>query len=65
MGAIPNKIKDQMIGPFQNEDIFVVGEAFSDQQGWVEGALCMTEQLLEKYFHFKHPAWLDKEYYIG
>lgn len=32
--------------PFADQDIHIVGEAFSEWQGWVEGALATTEVLL-------------------
>ncbi len=51
--------------PDPREAIHVCGEAYSDQQGWVEGALCVAERMLEEHFGLERPKWLDPEYYLG
>jgi monoamine oxidase len=51
--------------PDAKERIHICGEAYSDQQGWVEGAFCEAEKMLEEHFHLKRPTWLSKEYYMG
>lgn len=51
--------------PVSNEHVYVCGEAYSDRQGWVEGALCVAEKLLQTEFDLAWPAWLDTEYYLG
>jgi len=51
--------------PHQSEDIFICGEAYSDQQGWVEGAFCVAEKMLQDYFNLKQPTWLNSSYYLG
>ncbi|WP_426294933.1 flavin monoamine oxidase family protein [Dyadobacter endophyticus] len=51
--------------PDADEHIYVVGEAYSDQQGWVEGAFCEAEKMLESHFHLLRPDWLSKTYYMG
>jgi hypothetical protein len=38
--------------------VFICGEAYSHQQGWVEGSLQTTELMLEKHFALKPPKWL-------
>ncbi|BDD12513.1 hypothetical protein FUAX_49450 (plasmid) [Fulvitalea axinellae] len=44
------EVTQEMIKPFGNVDAYVVGEAYSLKQGWVEGAFETSEQMLEKYF---------------
>ncbi|MGG7664543.1 flavin monoamine oxidase family protein [Dyadobacter sp. BHUBP1] len=51
--------------PDTDENIYVVGEAYSDQQGWVEGAFCEAEKMLESHFHLTRPTWLSDTYYMG
>jgi hypothetical protein len=36
--------------PWKDENIFIVGEAFSNETGWVEGAFQTTELLLQDQF---------------
>lgn len=42
-------------------DIFIVGEAFSNDQAWVEGAYCTAESVLNDFFGVK-PIIDDREY---
>jgi hypothetical protein len=51
--------------PLRGEGIYICGEAYSGQQGWVEGALCVAEQMLQQQFGALRPAKLDKDYYLG
>jgi hypothetical protein len=51
--------------PESDEQIYICGEAYSDQQGWVEGAFCVAERMLEDFFGLDRPDWLDPEYYLG
>lgn len=51
--------------PDASEAIHVCGEAYSDQQGWVEGALCVAERMLQEYFGLPWPSWLNPDYYLG
>jgi monoamine oxidase len=51
--------------PDANERIHICGEAYSDQQGWVEGAFCEAEKMLQEHFGMKRPVWLSKGYYMG
>lgn len=41
-----SEVMNAMQKPFVSEDIHIIGEAFSQVQGWVEGALSTTENLL-------------------
>lgn len=51
--------------PKEKERIFIVGEAYSDQQGWIEGALCVAEHVMQEKYSLMWPDWLSKDYYIG
>jgi monoamine oxidase len=51
--------------PVMEETIYVCGEAYSDQQGWVEGAFCVAEKMLECQFDLKRPSWIASDYYLG
>ncbi|MEQ9426033.1 MAG: FAD-dependent oxidoreductase [Cyclobacteriaceae bacterium] len=54
-----------MRNPNTLEQIYICGEAYSDQQGWVEGAFCVAERMLEDFFGLKRPAWINPQYYLG
>lgn len=54
----------RMLKPVEDQDIHIVGEAYSIGQGWVEGALDTSETMLEKYFDLKRPRWLKKGYQL-
>lgn len=51
--------------PLADESIHIIGEAYSDQQGWVEGAFCVAELMLQDYFGLQRPYWLSPDYYLG
>lgn len=51
--------------PLSEQPIYIVGEAYSGVQGWVEGALTATEKVLQDKLHLQAPEWLDKNYYLG
>eukprot|EP00040_Diaphanoeca_grandis_P004321 m.28117 g.28117 ORF g.28117 m.28117 type:complete len:1050 (-) comp15866_c1_seq1:135-3284(-) len=51
--------------PAPMHQIFIVGEAYSEQQGWVEGALCTAEHVLRDHFGLQEPTWLEPDYYLG
>lgn len=65
-GVHVNTVMPYMRRPNPQEAIHVIGEAYSDQQGWVEGALCVAERMLEAHFGLARPDWLiDPNYYLG
>jgi monoamine oxidase len=64
-GISVRQVMQYMRRPDPNEAVHVCGEAYSDQQGWVEGALCVAERMLQEYFGLKWPGWLDPNYYLG
>ena len=53
----------QPLGP--QEAIHVCGECYSDLQGWIEGALCTAEHMLQDHFGLAWPSWLARSYYLG
>jgi len=58
-----DEVMCRMRKPVADQDIHIVGEAYSFDQGWVEGALDTAESMLEDFFGLKRPVWLkDKKY---
>lgn len=53
-----DKIMCQMRHPVDKQEIYIVGEAYSYEQGWVEGALNTAESMLEEFFELPKPQWL-------
>jgi monoamine oxidase len=51
--------------PKSSVPVHICGEAYTNQQGWVEGALTSAEQLMQKNFSLPNPTWLDPYYYLG
>lgn len=51
--------------PVPDEDVFICGEAYSINQGWVEGSLQTAELMLEEHFDMKPPTWLPSGYDLG
>ncbi len=44
------EVKQQILNPDPEVPVFICGEAYSDAQGWVEGALQTADMMLEQYF---------------
>lgn len=59
------EVMPYMRKPLATETIHIIGEAYSDQQGWVEGAFCVAEKMLQDYFGLPRPYWLSDDYYLG
>jgi glycine/D-amino acid oxidase-like deaminating enzyme len=51
--------------PQGNERVFIVGEAYSDQQGWVEGAFCEAEKVMLHRYNLERPKWIPTDYFLG
>jgi lysine 2-monooxygenase len=51
--------------PFDGEDLFIVGEAYSGNQGWVEGALTTAEHVLREHLQLRPAAWQPPSVYLG
>jgi monoamine oxidase len=43
------EVKQQIVKPFDDHALYICGEAYSDAQGWVEGALQTADLMLEKF----------------
>ena len=48
----------KVLHPVEGQPIYVTNEAWSHQQGWAEGSLQTTEQLLQKHFQLAAPGWI-------
>jgi hypothetical protein len=55
----------QMRKPFEDAPLYIVGEAYSGVQGWVEGALTVAEKVLRDHFNLEEEEWQPKGYYMG
>jgi len=53
--------------PIDGLPVHICGEAFTNQQGWVEGALVSAEHVARKHFGIgAPPAWLNpQDYFMG
>lgn len=45
------------------KNIHVIGEAYSQDQGWVEGAFVTAEQVLHDHFGLSKPHWIPEKAY--
>lgn len=43
------EVKKKIVKPFDDRQFFICGEAYSDAQGWVEGALQTADMVLKKF----------------
>jgi hypothetical protein len=59
------EIMPRMRKPLESENVYICGEAYSNNQGWVEGALQTAELMLEEHFGLKRPDWLPRDYDLG
>ena len=48
-----------------DESVYICGEAYSNIQSWVEGALQTAEHVLRDDFDLECPSWLDADYDLG
>ena len=64
-GFAVHEVMPYMRRPLQDENIHICGEAYSDQQGWVEGAFCVAELMLQEHFGLERPSWIPEDYYLG
>lgn len=52
--------------PMPGYNVFLCGDCYSENQGWVEGALNTAEMVLEDEFGLPRPNWVeDENYYFG
>lgn len=53
------EVLDRMIQPVAGVNAFIVGESYSTNQTWVEGALQTSELLLQGKLGMAKPVWVD------
>jgi hypothetical protein len=58
-GSDQQKLIPRVRQPIPTANVFVVGEAFSDVQGWVQGALNSAESTLQCNLRLKWPKFLN------
>ncbi|MGH2962478.1 MAG: hypothetical protein ACRDL3_09845 [Solirubrobacterales bacterium] len=51
--------------PLEGTPIHVCGEAWSDLQGWTEGALRSAERVLRDEVGLDPPEWMSTDAYLG
>jgi hypothetical protein len=51
--------------PMPGYPVYVCGSCYSENQGWVEGALNTAEMTLESMFGLPRPSWVSPNYYMG
>tara|TARA_B100001094_G_scaffold331819_1_gene401503 strand:- start:325 stop:1512 length:1188 start_codon:yes stop_codon:yes gene_type:complete len=49
-GVDSNKLYNEILQPIKNKKIYIGGENYSKRQGWVEGALETTDQILNDFY---------------
>jgi monoamine oxidase len=54
------EIAGKLVRPFLDANLYTCGEAFSGEQGWIEGALKSAERVLESIGVPSPPSWVDK-----
>ncbi|PGU19097.1 monoamine oxidase [Bacillus thuringiensis] len=64
-GVASDEVMRFMRKPLEDENVHIIGEAYSTQQGWTEGAFCIAENMVQEYLGMTWPSWLDKKYYLG
>lgn len=51
--------------PVPDANVYVCGEAFSSNQGWVVGAINTAERVLDTYLGMKRPGWVGPSHSFG
>jgi monoamine oxidase len=51
--------------PITGLPLSIVGEAWSTEAGWIEGALNTAEHVLEEQYGLARPSWLPASHVIG
>ncbi len=54
------RVSEEILQPKPPVPVFICGEAYSHNQGWVEGALETADRMLERHFGLSQPAWLGR-----
>ncbi len=61
-GVRYDQVMPEIRKPVPDDEVYICGEAYSNNQGWVEGALQTAEKLLEDHFQLRRPSWLPPDY---
>lgn len=48
-----DEIIKKMVKPVDEDDVFIVGEAYSNNQGWVEGSLETAADMMDRFFNLQ------------
>jgi monoamine oxidase len=59
------EVMARMRHPVPGANVHVCGEAFSANQGWVEGAINTAERVLQTQFGLRRPGWVSPGYSFG
>lgn len=59
-GFEPEKIQDLSFKPLENENWYIIGESFSINQGWVDGAIENTKKFIKK---FENKSFVKEKIY--
>lgn len=54
-------VMPRILHPIQESNLYICGEAYSENQGWVEGALQTAEKMLEENFGLPKPEWITSD----
>jgi monoamine oxidase len=57
IGADAPRVARRMVQPLDGVPLYLCGEAWSRQQGWVEGALETADDVLDR-LRLRPPSWL-------
>ena len=57
LGVDSEQVARKILQPKGGIRVFVCGEAYSHQQGWVEGALRTADEMLFRHFKLELPSW--------
>jgi monoamine oxidase len=57
VGVKSYEVGERIMQPKPPLPVYICGESYSHGQGWVEGALQTTEEMLEKHFGLPKPPW--------
>ena len=63
VGARSWEVAEKLVRPFHDANLFICGEAFSGEQGWIEGAFKSAERVLERLGVPSPPSWVDQAEY--
>lgn len=51
--------------PVEDLPVYICGEAYSQEQGWVQGALHTAEHVLQEHFQISRPSFLPADHFMG